>query len=61
MKSIRNIALAGDCLYILWIVYNAIDDGFRDIRSVEAVALLGLVGLLALNIVLLCRRNNQNI
>jgi hypothetical protein len=56
MKSLKYIALFGDVIYILWIVYNAIDEGFKSIRSVEAVALIGLVILLALNIFLLRKK-----
>ena len=52
---IRSAAIAGDVAYILWIVYNAIDDGFRT-SGVELVAVTGLLLLLVLNIVLLSRR-----
>jgi predicted PurR-regulated permease PerM len=52
---VRYLAMAGDVAYILWIVYNAVDDGFRT-RGVELVALTGLLLLLVLNIVLLSRR-----
>lgn len=55
MKAIRNIVLIGDVLYILWIVYNGIDEGFRNIGSVQAIALIGLIILLALNITLLSK------
>jgi hypothetical protein len=56
MKLLTYVALGGNALFILWVVYNAIDDGFQDIRSVQAIALLGLIALLALNIALLWRR-----
>ena len=49
------LAVAGNVVYILWIVYNAIDDGFRTAgtRPLEAVVLSGLLVLLALNATLL--------
>ena len=53
MKLLKNLALIGDALYAFWILYNGIDEGFRAIRTVEAVALIGLVVLLILNIILL--------
>lgn len=56
MKLFTKIALTGDALYILWILYNAIDEGFQHIASVQAVALLGLIILLGLNIMLLRKR-----
>jgi len=58
MKYLKNAALVGNVIYILWIMYNAIDDGFRNIRSVEAVVLIGLIILLSLNIILLRKLNN---
>jgi len=51
---LRYLAVAGNMIYVLWIVYNAIDDGFRT-RGVELVSLLGLLLLLVLNVVLLSR------
>ena len=53
MKLLKYLALVGNSIYILWILYNGIDEGFRAIRTVEAVALSGLVVLLILNIILL--------
>ena len=55
-KSLTYIALAGNALFILWIVYNGIDEGARFVGKVEAFALSALVLLLALNIVLLWRQ-----
>ena len=53
MNIARYAALAGNVAYILWIVWNGIDDGFKDIQSVQAASLLGLLCLLALNFFLL--------
>ena len=51
---IRLAAIAGNVLYILWIVYNAIDSGFSA-RPMEVMALTGLIVLLILNLLLLIR------
>ncbi len=56
MKLLRYIALAGNTIFILWIVYNGIDEGSRSIGRVEVVSLTGLLLLLALNIILLWRQ-----
>ena len=56
-KTLRNIALCGDVIYILWVLYNGIDEGFKNIGSVQAIVLIGLILLLAINIfLLLCKR-----
>ena len=47
------VAFLGDTLFILWILYNAVNEGFKVVRPVEAVALSTLAGLLILNIALL--------
>jgi hypothetical protein len=56
MKEFAHLAILGDILFILWIVYNAIDEGFQNPGSVQAIALSGLIVLLILNIVLLWKR-----
>ncbi len=56
MKSLKPVAIVGNTLYILWIVYNGVDEGFRAVGSVQAIALIGLVLLLALNLFLLRKR-----
>lgn len=53
MKLLRYLALAGDALFILWVIYNAIDSGFQDIGSLQNILPIGLAVLLALNIALL--------
>ena len=55
-KTVKYIALAGNVLYILWILYNAVDSGFQE-RPVQMVALTGLLILLILNILLIYRNN----
>jgi len=55
MKILRYLVLAGDVVYIFWILYNGIDEGLRGITSIQGVVPLGLMLLLALNLILLGR------
>jgi len=55
-EILRLLALVGNVIYILWILYNGIDEGFKNIASVQAISLLGLLFLLAINIFLLFRQ-----
>lgn len=56
MKLFKPIALIGNVIFIFWILYNGLDEGFASINSVQAVSLIGLIFLLILNCVLLCRQ-----
>jgi len=49
---LRNSAIAGNVLYVLWMLRNGLEVGFRG-RPVEVASIAGLIVLLALNIVLL--------
>lgn len=55
MKYLKIIAIAGNAAYILWIIYNGINEGFSG-SPVQIISYMGLLALLALNIVLLTRR-----
>ena len=57
MKPLGYLALAGNAVFILWIIYNAIDSGFQDITSIQNILPIGLALLLALNIFLLIKQN----
>ncbi len=54
MSWLRWAAISGSALFVLWIVYNGIDSGFRA-TPVEFVSYLGLIAVLLLNIVVLFR------
>lgn len=56
MRSLKHIALAGNALFILWILYNGIDEGSRTVGRMEVISLTSLLVLLALNIILLSRQ-----
>lgn len=55
--DLRTVAIVGNGLYFLWIVYNGIDEGFHDIGTVQGVAMLGVLILFVLNIVVLSHRD----
>jgi hypothetical protein len=50
--TLRYVAIAGNMLFVLWILYNGINEGFRG-TPVEIVSYVGLVVLLLLNAILL--------
>jgi len=47
-KLLRYIAVAGNIIFFLWILYNGINDGFQGTR-VEFVSCISLMILLLLN------------
>lgn len=50
------MAIAADILFILWILWNAVDEGGQGETPVGIASLLGLIVLLGLNIGLLISR-----
>ncbi len=56
MKLIRRVAIIGNLLYILWILRNGIDEGFKA-TPIHVVSYIGIIFLLALNAFLLSRKN----
>jgi hypothetical protein len=52
---LRYAAIAGNIVYVLWILHNGIDEGFAG-SLVQVVSMIGLMLLLVLNAVLLWRR-----
>ena len=53
--AFKYLAVAGNVLFILWITYNGIDEGFRG-TVYEILSYIGLVVLLVLNTVLILRK-----
>ena len=53
---LRYAAIAGNVIYVLWIVRNGISEGFRG-HPVEVVSWVGLLILLILNATLLWHRD----
>ena len=58
MNSARKAAVAGNVLMVLWIIYNAIDEGFRA-SNVQKASSVGLVLLLGLNTALLIGKTKR--
>ena len=53
INLIKYFVIIGDVAYILFLLYNGIDEGFKDIGSVQSIAPVGMIFLLVLNIFLL--------
>jgi hypothetical protein len=56
MKRAKYIAIAGDIIFILWVLYNGIDEGFRSIMSIQGIVPIGLMLLLLLNLIILWKQ-----
>ena len=52
-QIIKYIAIIVNALYFLWIIYNAIDEGFKFPGAVQFASYIGMLALLILNIFLL--------
>ncbi|MDR3583538.1 MAG: hypothetical protein P4L62_04225 [Candidatus Pacebacteria bacterium] len=55
LKILRLLALLGNVIFILWITYNGIDEGFRG-NLVQKASYISLMALLAINFFLLQRK-----
>lgn len=55
MKQLKYVAIFGNVVYALWIVWNGIDEGFKA-TAVQQVSYLGIILLLILNAFLLYRK-----
>lgn len=45
-------AIAGNILFVLWILYNGINEGFQG-TTIEKISYIALMGLLTVNVFLL--------
>jgi len=52
LTALKVLAVAGNALFILWMLYNGIDEGFRA-SAYQLASYIGLTLLLLLNSVLL--------
>lgn len=57
-RLFSGAAVAGNILFIIWISYNGINEGFQGILP-EKISYITLMGLLAVNAVLLLRSRRQ--
>jgi hypothetical protein len=55
MKELKYLVILGDVIFIAWILYNGINEGFKGVTPVQAVSYISLITLLILNIFLLYR------
>ena len=58
-KYLTALALAGNLVFILWITFNGINEGFEG-SLIEKASYVGLVGLLAINSFLIFGRSKEN-
>ncbi|MBL0340062.1 MAG: hypothetical protein IPP71_03580 [Bacteroidetes bacterium] len=49
------LAIIGNSLFVLWILYNGINEGFQG-TAIEKFSYIALMGLLAVNAMLLLRQ-----
>jgi hypothetical protein len=49
---IKYLAIAGNIIFVLWILYNGISEGFVG-SALEKLSYIGLMGLLTLNTILI--------
>ena len=50
-RTLRYVAIGGNIVFVLWILYNGINEGFKGTR-LETLTYIGLVILLLLNVFL---------
>jgi hypothetical protein len=55
VETLRFLAIFGDIGFILWMTYNAIDEGFKG-TIYQQLSYIGLTSVLLLNIYLLSRK-----
>ncbi|WP_295672336.1 hypothetical protein [uncultured Mucilaginibacter sp.] len=55
---IKYAAIGGNVLFVLWILFNAMDEGFRGTLP-EKLSAVGLIGLLSVNSILLLMKSSQ--
>jgi hypothetical protein len=58
IKLFSILVIIMNAIYILWLLYNGMNEGFKNILSVQGIATLGMVVLLLLNIFLLVYKSS---
>ncbi|MEO6229891.1 MAG: hypothetical protein ABIP10_07175 [Ferruginibacter sp.] len=53
------LAITGNILFVLWILYNGINESFQG-TTIEKISYITLMGLLVVNTLLLIRKNRQH-
>lgn len=55
---LRYLAVVGNLIFVLWILYNGVNEGFQG-TPLEIVSYIGLIVLLLLNSFLMCNRKKR--
>jgi hypothetical protein len=58
VELISWAAIAGNILFVLWILYNGINENFKG-TTIEKISYITLMGLLAVNAFLLIRNTRK--
>ena len=58
MRIIIWAAVAGNIIFVLWILFNGINEGFQG-TTIEKISCISLMGLLTVNAFLLIRNHLQ--
>jgi len=59
-KILTLFAVCGNILFVLWIFYNGVNEGFEG-TIIEKISYISLMGLLTLNGVLLVLKSKKNV
>lgn len=59
LEMLSLIAIIGNILFVLWILYNGINEGFQG-TTIEKFSYITLMGLLAVNAFLLIRNRRKS-
>ena len=59
MEIIKYLAVTGNILFILWILYNGINEGFQA-NLIEKISYFSLIGLLCVNSFLILKYIKKN-
>ena len=54
-NGLRALAIAGNVLFVLWILYNGIDEGFKVTSISQMLLYIGMMIVLSLNAALLSK------
>ena len=52
-NALRYLAIAGNIIFVLWILYNGIDEGFQATAPSQMLLYIGMMIILSLNAALL--------
>ncbi len=58
-EMLSLLAIAGNVLFVLWILYNGINESFQG-TTIEKISYVTLMGLLAVNAFLLIRNRKRS-